>query len=268
MPIVHIRDIDLYYELKGEGPRLLYISGTGADLRNRPNVFDSALASQFEILAFDQRGLGQTSRPDIPYTMADYAKDASALLDELSWDKCHVMGISFGGMVAQEFAIRYQDRINRLVLCCTSSGGQGGHSYPFHKLLALSADEMNSKFLSINDSRHDEHWRKVHPQEFADQMALRQQQTAGEGEANREIGARRQLEARIDHDTFDRLKHIKLPVFIAGGRFDGIAPQANLKAINDQIEGSRLAFYEGGHDFYNTDPAAYNDISDSLKRKL
>ncbi len=266
MPTVHVRDIELYYELKGAGPRLLVISGTGADLRNRPNVFDTALAKQFEILAFDQRGLGQSSRPDIPYTMADYAMDALALLDELSWDKCHVMGVSFGGMVAQEFAIRYQDRIKRLVLCCTSSGGRGGHSYPLHKHVALSVDEMNAKFLSISDTRHDEAWRRANPQQFADQMALRMLQNAGKGEANREIGARRQLEARIDHDTFDRLEHIKLPVFIAGGRFDGIAPQANQRAINQQIEGSRLSFYEGGHDFYNTDPVAYNDISDFINK--
>ncbi len=261
MPTARIRDIDIYYELKGRGPRLLSISGTGADLRNRPNVFDSPLAGQFEILAFDQRGLGQTSRPDIPYTMADYALDVAELLDTVSWDKCHIIGVSFGGMVAQEFAIRYQSCVSRLVLCCTSSGGAGGHSYPFHEHDDVTVDGMSSIFLATNDTRHDDQWRKENPEVFAAQLALRSMQSAGEGEPNREVGARRQLEARIDHDTFDRLKQIKLPVLIAGGRYDGIAPQANLQAIHDQIVGSRLSFYEGGHDFYNTDPVAYTDIS-------
>ena len=268
MPTVRIRDIDLYYELRGKGPRLLSISGTGADLRNRPNVFDSPLASQFEILAFDQRGLGQTSRPDIAYTMADYAMDIVELLDAVSWDKCHVIGVSFGGMVAQEFAIRYPERINRLVLCCTSSGGQGGHSYPFHDHIGLSPHEMSLVFGSLNDTRHDEHWRKENPLEFAAQLDLRSQQNAGVGEPNREIGARRQLEARMDHDTFNRLNQIKLPVLIAGGHFDGIAPPANHQAINRQIGGSVLSFYEGGHDFYDTDPLAFVDICSFIKEQL
>ena len=58
MPFVSVRDIQIYHEISGKGPRLLYISGTGADLRNKPNIFDSPLADHFEILAFDQRGLG------------------------------------------------------------------------------------------------------------------------------------------------------------------------------------------------------------------
>ena len=65
--------------------------------------------------------------------MADYAMDANSLLEAVGWDRCCVMGISFGGMVVQEFALRYQHRIKRLVLACTSSGGAGGDSYPLHE---------------------------------------------------------------------------------------------------------------------------------------
>ena len=80
MPFISARDIQIYYEISGKGPRLLYISGTGANLRNKPGIFDSPLADHFEILAFDQRGLGQTGRPDIRYSMEDYANDAAGLL--------------------------------------------------------------------------------------------------------------------------------------------------------------------------------------------
>lgn len=105
MPFVAVCDIQKCYDIRGSGPRLLFISGTGGDLRCKPSIFDSPLAALFEILAYDQRGLGQTDRPDIPYTMADYAMDANGLLDAVGWDCCFVMGISFGGMVAQEFAL-------------------------------------------------------------------------------------------------------------------------------------------------------------------
>ena len=71
MPMIDIGPIALYYEIRGPGPKLLYISGTGGDLRRRPGIFDSPLADQFEILAYDQRGLGQSSRPDTEYSMAD-----------------------------------------------------------------------------------------------------------------------------------------------------------------------------------------------------
>ena len=73
--------------------------------------------------------------------MADFADDAAALLDAVGWDDCLVLGISFGGMVAQEVAIRHPERVRRLVLACTSAGGEGGASYPLHELVDLSPEE-------------------------------------------------------------------------------------------------------------------------------
>ena len=268
MPFVQVRDIQMYYEIAGKGPRLLYISGTGADLRNKPNIFDSTLADEFEILAFDQRGLGQTGRPDIRYTMADYANDVAALLQTLSWDRCHVMGISFGGMVSQEFALRCPDKIERLVLCCTSSGGAGGHSYPFHELPDLPEDEMNSIAVAINDTRHDTDWQQQNPEQYQSIIALSNARNAGAAEPGRETGARRQLEARIDHDTYERLAEIKMPVLITGGSYDGIAPPTNLQAINQQITQSHLQFFQGGHDFYDHDPCAYQEIAKFLQGQI
>jgi pimeloyl-ACP methyl ester carboxylesterase len=75
---------------------------------NTHYIFDSPLADKFTILAYDQRGLGQTDKPDIPYAMGDYANDAAGLLESQGWTSSYVIGVSFGGMVAQELAIRHK----------------------------------------------------------------------------------------------------------------------------------------------------------------
>lgn len=266
MPFVAVRELNLYYELAGAGPRLLYINGTGGDLRRKPNVFDSSLAEHFTILSYDQRGLGQTDRPETPYTMADYAEDANALLNAIGWERCMVMGVSFGGMVAQEFAVRYPERIEKLVLACTSSGGSGGASYPLHELMDLDLREKTMHMMSIGDLRQDAAWQAANPQmvqellEFAETAAA-----VGAGEPNREVGARLQLLARKEHDTFDRLPTLTMPIFICGGRYDGTASVANQHALHTQIPHAQLELFEGGHSFLQQDPAAYSRIIDFLK---
>src|SRR3984957_4944173 len=111
MPVAQLGSIDLYYERAGDGPPLLFISGTGGDLRVKPNVFDGPLAKSFDVLGYDQRGLGRSAKPDVDYTMADYADDAAGLLGALDWASAKVVGVSFGGMVAQELAIRHPAKV-------------------------------------------------------------------------------------------------------------------------------------------------------------
>jgi len=140
MAFAQLGNIQLYFERAGDGPPLLFISGTGGDLRVKPNVFDGPLAKQFDLLAYDQRGLGQSEKPDIPYSMADYADDAAALMTEQGLDEALVLGVSFGGMVAQELVLRHPERVKRLVLACTSPGGDGGASFPFHEIEHLKGE--------------------------------------------------------------------------------------------------------------------------------
>jgi 3-oxoadipate enol-lactonase len=266
MPFTAVRDIQMYYEIRGAGPRLLYISGTGGDLRRSPNAFDSPLTEHFEVLAYDQRGLGQTDKPDEAYTMADYAADADGLLHALGWDECLVMGISFGGMVAQEFALRYPNRVQRLVLGCTSSGGEGGASYPLHELAHLSPQDWAQRVVELSDMRRDAAWQVANGQEFQtliDEMLAIRAGSAAEPDAA--VGARRQIEARQKHDTYNRLPQLGMPVLICGGRYDGVAPVANQEALHRQITTSRMALFEGGHLFFTQDPQAFEDITGFLK---
>ena len=144
MPIIRAGDIDIYYERKGSGPPLLFISGSGNDLRNTPNALDGPFPKYFDTLAYDQRGLGRSAKPDRAYSMADYADDAAHLARALGWTSALVVGASFGGMVAQEVAIRHPKLVKRLVLACTSPGGGGGASYPLHTLQHITRDERAS----------------------------------------------------------------------------------------------------------------------------
>ncbi len=125
--------LDIYYEIHGDGPPLLNIGGTGGDLRRMP-ASANPLTRSFTVLSYDQRCLGQTTGGDDRQpTMADYADDAAALITAIGWDRAHVVGTSFGGMVALNLAVRHPQRIDRLVLCCTSPGG-AHPSYPLHEL--------------------------------------------------------------------------------------------------------------------------------------
>jgi 3-oxoadipate enol-lactonase len=253
--------IELWYELGGAGEPVLFISGTGGDLRVRPNVFDGPLAAVRRILAYDQRGLGRSAKPPGPYTMADYADDAAGLLDALDWPSVQVIGVSFGGMVAQEFALRHPERVTALVRACTSSGGAGGSSYPLHELAGLGDEERLTRQLELADVRRDAAWRNAEPARWQGLLELAR---AGAQSDRDEAGAKRQLEARARHDTHARLRSLTMPVLIAGGRHDGIAPPANQAALRAAIPGSELAMFEGGHLFFIQDKQAWPAIIDWL----
>ena len=260
MPFAKLAGLDFYYERKGEGPCLLFISGTGQDLRQKPSVLDSPLPRSFDVLAYDQRGLGQSAKPDIPYTMADYADDAARLMDAVGWKSARVLGMSFGGMVAQEFALRHPGKVERLALACTSSGGRGGASYPLQTVMHLKGEERVRRLIALDNTNRDEAWIAAHPEQFALMLKMMGGEDPFANEPGREQGMRRQLEARVGHDTWERLPQLKCPVLIAAGKYDGIAPPENQKKMAAQMPHSTLQFFEGGHTFMLENPAAYPAI--------
>src|SRR5262245_42642475 len=265
MPTVAANGIDLYYERRGSGPRLLFFNGSGATLTTRAPLIWS-FADRFDVVAHDQRGLGRTEIPPGPYSMADYARDAAALLDQLDWATCRVIGVSFGGMVAQEFAVTWPQRVERLALVCTSPGGVGGASYPLHELAALPADERAAIGLRILDTRFTPEWLAAHPGDLAlvDMMAAR---TAIPKSDEQLRGEAEQLGARRHHDVCARLSAIRCPTLVACGRYDGIAPLANGEWIAAHIRGAILRLYEGGHAFFIQDSTALPEIAAFLDRE-
>jgi 3-oxoadipate enol-lactonase len=258
-------EVHLHHERAGSGPPVLFISGTGGDLRARPNVLDGPLVASFEVLAYDQRGQGRSDKPDEPYSMAQYGDDAAALLDEVGWPRAHVVGVSFGGMVAQELALRHPERVDRLVLACTSSGGAGGASYPLHELEALPDEERFATQLGLSDVRRDAAWQAANPEQVSQLAALaRQQASLGADDPAGEVGLRRQLEARSRHDTTERLAAIASPTLVCAGRYDGIAPVANSEVLAERIPGATLRVFDGGHLFLLQDRTAWPAIIEFL----
>jgi pimeloyl-ACP methyl ester carboxylesterase len=259
-------DLDIHYEVLGEGPRLLVFNGSGATIASSRPLIDF-LAQSFEVLVHDQRGLGLTGLPSSldGFTMASYAADGAALLDYAGWPTARVFGISFGGMVAQEFAVTWPERVERLALLCTSPGDEGGSSYQLHEFDSLAPDERARVWLRNLDTRFSPQWLNSHPGD----EALVEQARAREASPmtpDQRQGARLQLQARSRHDVWSRLQRIRCPTLVACGRYDGLAPPANSEAIASRIPGSELQRYEGGHLFVLQDPRALAEIVSFLSR--
>ena len=257
MPTAAIDDVRLTYVLAGSGPRVLFLNGSGATLERSAPLL-SLFGTDIELLAFDQRGLGASSPAPQPYDMARCAADAQALMDVVGWDTAGVLGVSFGGMVAQELAVTAPDRVERLALLCTSAGGAGGSSYPLHELEALAPDERAVVRASLIDERFDDAWLADHPGDRGLVGLLARPDD--DSDAVEVAGRRAQLEARRGHDVWDRLPSITCPTMIACGRYDPIAPMANSEAIASRIGGAELHAYEGGHAFFVQDRNALPEI--------
>lgn len=252
------------YECVGSGPRVLFLNGSGATIDMvRPLI--SVLAQQLTIAIHDQRGLGRTHIPIGPYSMADYAHDARALMDHLGWDSCGVMGISFGGMVAQELAVTWPARIQRLLLACTSAGGAGGSSYPLHELFDLDETDRLERIIPLTDRRFTDEWLANRPQDrayFTRSAATSNPTKTDESAAghNARQGAWWQLEARRNHDVWDRLSRVESPTLVMSGRYDAIAPSENSAALTSQLSRAEHRVYEGGHQFFIQDPRALPEM--------
>jgi len=267
MPYLPVRDIDIYFDRAGTGAPLLAISGSRGDLRRKPNLLESPLANTFDVLAYDQRGLGRTSKPDQPYSIADYADDAAAVLDAVGWERTKVVGVSFGGMVALEMVLRHPNRVAKLVLCCTSPGGDGGASYPLHTVQDLPGEELARLMVSLSDTRCDAAWAADNPGRMED-LLKRWRDDPFADEPGHQTGISRMLQARGAHDTWERLDRIRCPLLICGGRYDGIALPASQERMASRIHGATLRMFEGGHLFLWQDSSAFLEIVRFLAREM
>jgi pimeloyl-ACP methyl ester carboxylesterase len=267
VPTIRVRGIDIYFERAGDGPPLLFLNGSGSSLETSRILLDQ-FVERFDLLAHDQRGLGRTTVPSDQPTMADYAADTVAVAATAGWEAFRLVGVSFGGMVAQEVAVTWPERVERMALLCTSPGGVGAAgtslaSYPLHELADLTVEDRVARGRQLLDTRFTDAWLEEHDGDRLIAEAAAQRATAARSDEQRR-GEALQMEARRTHDVLDRLHEVGCPTLVACGRHDGIAPPSNSEAIAARIPGAELRTYDGGHPFFFQDRAALPDILDFL----
>src|SRR5918997_348105 len=130
MPTANVNGQELHYLQRGEGEPLLLIQGMSGTHLSWGDEFLEALEPEFSLTYFDNRGAGKSSRVDDPFSIEDMADDAAGLLDAVGIERAHVLGISMGGMIAQQLALKHPERLRTLTLGCTYPGGPGSALIP------------------------------------------------------------------------------------------------------------------------------------------
>jgi 3-oxoadipate enol-lactonase len=215
MPIVEVDNINIYYEIHGEGEPLVLIGGLANDVTDytEHTGIIRELSQHYKVITFDNRGVGRTDKPDIPYSIEMMAQDTTALLSTLSIRKAHVLGVSMGGRIALELTLRYPNVVNRLVLVSTGP----------------RVIKTWRRYLVLNMLHRLPFFRGRYPQPY--------------------YAFTRQSEASSSYDCTDRLHEIHVPTLIMHGKKDKFAPYELAQEMHENISGSEMITSAGGHLF-------------------
>jgi 3-oxoadipate enol-lactonase len=264
MPIVKANGINIYYEIHGKGEPLVLIAGYGS---NSKSWFCQTpiLSREYRVIIFDNRGAGRSDKPDYPYTMEMMADDVAGLLNAIGVKNAHILGISMGGAIAQEFAIRYPEKTLSLILGCTSCGGTHSKATdPTVRATLLSMGQLTPEESAkvLLPIVYTEEFIVSHKDIIAEQMKERfEYPTPAHGYAN-------QAQAVMGHDTYDRLPQIKAPTLVIAGSADKLGHVENAEMMSSRIPNAELVILEKmGHGFCVEAAEKTNSIIlDFLKR--
>ncbi len=223
MPMVKVNDINMYYEVHGEGKPLVFISGLGNDL----TVFDPivlALTKNFKVIAFDNRGAGRTDKPDIPYTIEMMADDTAALLNALDIKQAYVLGVSMGGRIALALTLKHPELVEALILVSTFARQRENTGMPPRFKLMRRMPIVRNMISKYPQPDH----------------AFISQFKASRG-----------------YDCSDRLDKILVPTLILHGMKDRLAPIELAEEMHAGIKGSKMITFEGGHVFFMGNQARF-----------
>ena len=236
----------LAWDRRGNGAPLLLIHGLGYARWGWEPVLPE-LAEQFDVILFDNRGIGESDAPPGPYTVAEMAADAVQVLDEAGVARAHVVGTSLGGMIAQELALAYPERVDRLVLACTTPGGQKAHPMP-QVTVALMAEAatlepavalrrfVENALAPATVAAHPE----IVEQIMAHRLATAQQPAAWAAQAS----------AGATFDAYDRLGALAAPTLVQHGDEDVVVDPRNADLLVELLPDARLERVPGGHLFF------------------
>ncbi len=252
MAKVEVGGREFHYERGGSGEPLLLIQGMSGTHVSWGQPFREALEGSFDVVAFDNRGIGLSGPVEGPFTIVEMAEDTVGLLEELELGSAHVVGISMGGMIAQELALAEPGRLRSLTLGCTYCGGPGSRLMPRENVEKLAAGMMSGDRDKAIRASYEVN---LSPSFRADEDAY-----AGFHEMAISVPARKatielQAQAIFGHDTSGRLGGISAPTLILHGTADGVLPFANGEQIASLLPGARFEpLADVGHMFWWEQP--------------
>lgn len=252
MPSVDAGGTELHYLRAGEGEPLLLIQGMSATHLTWGRPFLDELEQSFDCTIFDNRGMGLSGRAELPFTIADMAGDTAALLDALELETAHVVGISMGGMIAQELALAHPERIRTLTIGASYCGGPDGSLMAPEDLqllgTAYASGEPEQVFRAMWEINLSPDFR-AEDSRFAAFVEMGSQLPAPQPVVLQ------QMRACGAHDAHGRLGQISLPTLVIHGDADRLLGYSNGREIAAAIPGSRFETLEGiGHMFWWEEP--------------
>ncbi len=254
MPSAHVNGITLNYAVHGRGLPLILIAGWGTDLRSW--VFQvPAFRKFFQVITIDNRGVGKSDKPEGPYSMKMMAADVIALMDHLHIRAAHVLGLSMGGMIAQELSITYPDRVLKLVLGCTFAC-QKGDSGPTEEYLRRTVPGAKPLKLELAALANNNPIMRAFVHVW---MRLMSRSWAS--------GFESQGAAIRSHDTSARLHLIRSPTLVVAGTRDRVIRASSSEFLAARIPAARLVMIEGGsHSMSAENRRAFNTVVLSFLR--
>jgi pimeloyl-ACP methyl ester carboxylesterase len=249
-----VNDINIYYEIHGEGFPLVDIIGLAADLNWWIPEIIEAHSKYFKTIIFDNRGAGRTDKPDIPYSIKMMANDTIGLMDALNIEKAHILGGSLGGFIAQEIVISYPEKVEKLVLCSTHCGGSKQvlpSNEVLQKMMAIQGLPPEKFIDTILSYCYTDQFIKNNP-DFVESYRKRILQHVIPHHAYLD-----QVEANMSFSSGMKLKKIKAPTLIMHGREDLIIPWQNAEVLANKIPNAKVIIVENAaHLIFQPDPKA------------
>ena len=226
----------MYYELGDAGTPLVLISPLGADHLNWGLVVPPLTAAGFRCLTFDNRDVGQTGASAGAVTTRDFADDTAALMREAGVSRAHVVGASFGGMIAQELALNHPDQVETLTLVCTASHQEDQWAALFRSWKTMRASLTPDAFFQAISPWLFSYRFLQEAEPMATILGLVRANPFPQSAA----GFARQVDAILSHDTRDRLATIRVPTHVLVGAEDVLTPPRLSRAIAAAIPGATL----------------------------
>jgi pimeloyl-ACP methyl ester carboxylesterase len=252
MTLAKTGDIELSFERAGDGPPLLLIMGMSGTQHAWGEPLLDELRRDFDTIIYDHRDTGESTKTGEPFTIAQLAEDAAGLLGALEIDSAYVMGISMGGMVAQELVLAHPELVRALVLGCTYSGGEGS---------ALTSEAVLGRLVEgMSSGDRKRAIRTAWEVNVSPRFAANEDVYATFLQNGLRYGVpvhviMEQMRAITGHNTSERLAQIHAPTLVVHGTLDEMIPVQNGHMIAELIPGSRLEIFEDvGHLFFWEEP--------------